>query len=70
MDGTRISVSQATTELSPKGGGSRLIYMENGNCLDGPDGVTGRREGTEWILDISGRSSRARGSGCAKEDQP
>jgi len=54
LDGIRISVSLATTELIPEGEGTRLIYTENGSYLDGLDGVAGRREGTEWNLDALG----------------
>lgn len=54
LDGTRISVSLATTELLPEGEGTRLIYTENGSYLDGLDGVEGRRSGTEWLFDNLG----------------
>ena len=54
LNGTRISVSLATTELIPEGDGTRLIYTENGSYLDGHDGAESRRQGTEWLLDNLG----------------
>ena len=54
MDRTRISVSLATVELSPKGGGTQLTYTEQGVFLDGLDGhdaVASRERGTIDLLD-------------------
>jgi uncharacterized protein YndB with AHSA1/START domain len=54
LDGVRISVSLATTELIPEEEGTRLIYTENGSYLDGHDGAESRRAGTAWLLDNLG----------------
>ena len=54
LDGKRISVSLATTELIPAGEGTRLVYTENGSFLDGLDTVNPRKGGTEWLLDALG----------------
>lgn len=54
LDGKRISVSVATTELVPDGDGTRLIYTEQGAFLDGLDSAASRQEGSAWILDALG----------------
>ena len=53
VDDKRISVSVATIELEPAGGGgTRLILTEQGAYLDGGfDGSAGREEGTRGLLD-------------------
>jgi uncharacterized protein YndB with AHSA1/START domain len=50
-DGARISVSVATIDLVPEGGGTRLTYTEQGAFLDGRDVPEMRKEGTEEMLD-------------------
>lgn len=54
LDGKRISVSVATTELVPEGEGTRLIYTEQGAFLDGLDSAASRQEGSAWLLDALG----------------
>jgi uncharacterized protein YndB with AHSA1/START domain len=53
-DETRISVSLATVELEPKGGGTRLIFTEQGAFLDGEDNPQDRQQGTGSLLDALG----------------
>lgn len=55
MGGERISVSVATTELTPEGTGTKLVLTEHGAFLDGLDTVEQRREGTEWVMDQLGK---------------
>ena len=50
-DETRISVSLATLELKPEGGGTRVVYTEQGAFLDGHDTVEQREEGTIGLFD-------------------
>lgn len=54
IDGTRISASLATVELSPSGGGTRLVYTEQGAFLDGLDTPEARSGGTGTLLDALG----------------
>jgi uncharacterized protein YndB with AHSA1/START domain len=54
MDGTRISVSLATVEFKPSGGGTRLIFTEQGAFLDGHDIPAQREQGTGGLLDALG----------------
>jgi uncharacterized protein YndB with AHSA1/START domain len=56
MDGKRISVSLATIELKPEGGGTRLKLTEQGAYLDGFDDPSVREKGTNDLLDALGRS--------------
>lgn len=51
MDETLISVSLATVEFRPAGGGTRLIYTEQGAFLDGHDTPAQREQGTIELLD-------------------
>ena len=51
MDGTRISVSLATTEFLPNGDGTTLIYTEHGAYLDGLDTPDAREHGTNELFD-------------------
>jgi uncharacterized protein YndB with AHSA1/START domain len=51
MDGERISVSVASVELAPDGGGTRLTLTEHGVFLDGLDSPALREEGTGYLLD-------------------
>lgn len=53
-DETRISVSLATVELEPDGGGTRLIFTEQGAFLDGEDKPQDREQGTGSLLDALG----------------
>jgi uncharacterized protein YndB with AHSA1/START domain len=56
MDGTRISVSLGTVELSADGDGTRLVYTEKGAYLDGHDTPEQRQEGTEQRFEALGES--------------
>jgi uncharacterized protein YndB with AHSA1/START domain len=50
--GARVSVSVATVELMPEGGGTRLAYTEQGAFLDaGRDGAAEREDGMTELLD-------------------
>jgi uncharacterized protein YndB with AHSA1/START domain len=51
MNETRISVSLATVELRSEGGGTRLVYTEQGAFLDGWDDAGQREEGTRGLFD-------------------
>jgi uncharacterized protein YndB with AHSA1/START domain len=51
LDERRISVSLATVELTPTGGGTRLLYTEQGAFLDGFDSPALREQGMGSLLD-------------------
>jgi uncharacterized protein YndB with AHSA1/START domain len=51
LDKTRISVSVGTTEITPDGAGSKLIYTEQGAFLDGYDDAGERERGTQGLFD-------------------
>ncbi len=53
-DETRTSVSVATVELTPEGGGTRLTYTEQGAFLDGHDRPEWREQGCSDLLDALG----------------
>jgi uncharacterized protein YndB with AHSA1/START domain len=50
----RISVSLATMEIVPSGGGARLVYTEQGAFFDGADKPAGREAGCGKLLDKLG----------------
>jgi uncharacterized protein YndB with AHSA1/START domain len=54
LDESRISVSLATVELEPEGGGTRLVLTEHGAFLDGHDTPEQREQGTGSLLDALG----------------
>jgi uncharacterized protein YndB with AHSA1/START domain len=54
MDRQRISVSVATVEFRPEGGGTQMVVTEHGAFLDGLDSVEQRQKGTEWLMDQLG----------------
>ena len=56
MNGDRISVSVATIELRPAGGGTDLVVTEQGVYLDGLDNAAQRRQGTEDLMDALAKS--------------
>ena len=58
-DGTRISVSLATAELTPAGAGTRLVYTEQGAFLDGHDDPQERKRGTIELFDALGAALEA-----------
>jgi uncharacterized protein YndB with AHSA1/START domain len=59
LDDTRISVSLATVELAPDGGGTRLTFTEQGVFLDDYDGTRDRERGTHLLLDNLERALHA-----------
>ncbi len=54
MNGRRISVSVATLEFYPTGGGTRLILTEQGAYLDGLDTMQAREHGTNELFNSLG----------------
>lgn len=56
LDGKRISVSQATIELSADAAGTRLKVTEQGVFVDGYDDAGNREHGTNWLMDKLGTS--------------
>jgi uncharacterized protein YndB with AHSA1/START domain len=54
LDRARISVSLATVELKPEGGGTRLVFTEQGAFLDGLDTPAEREQGTGSLLGALG----------------
>jgi hypothetical protein len=50
IDDTKISVSLATIEFEPAGGGTKLILTEQGAFLDGYDDAGSRERGTGGLL--------------------
>ncbi len=51
VDETRMSVSVATIELTPAGGGTKLTMIEQGAFLDGLDTSEQREHGTRELLE-------------------
>ena len=49
-----ISVSLTTIEIAPEGGGTRLVFTEQGVFFDGPEAAAARRNGTPSLLDRLG----------------
>ncbi len=47
----RTSVSLATVEIAPSGGGARLVYTEQAAFFDGTDRPGGREEGCRELLE-------------------
>jgi uncharacterized protein YndB with AHSA1/START domain len=54
LDDQRISVSLATIELKPRGGGTLLVFTEQGAYLDGFDDPKVREHGTAERFDALG----------------
>lgn len=52
--GTHLSVSLATVEFAPAGGGTRMTFTEQAAFLDGRDGTDSRRTGTAAHFDRLG----------------
>jgi uncharacterized protein YndB with AHSA1/START domain len=52
----RISVSVATIDFAPDGGGTKLTMTEQGVFLDGHDTVAQREHGTGILLDVLGEA--------------
>jgi uncharacterized protein YndB with AHSA1/START domain len=55
VDGVRISISVATVEFKPEGGGTRLVFTEQGAFLDGHEPPSRREGGMGTLLDSLGR---------------
>lgn len=55
VDGKRISVSLATVELEAEGGGTRLVYTEQGAFLDGADQPANREVGCGELFEALAR---------------
>jgi uncharacterized protein YndB with AHSA1/START domain len=51
IDGTNISASLGTVEFEAVGGGTRLIYTEQGAFFDGADGPSSRQQGWHGLLE-------------------
>ncbi len=56
QDGKKISVSQACVQILPDGNGTRLVVREDGAFLDGYDDNGSREHGTNWLMDMLGKS--------------
>jgi uncharacterized protein YndB with AHSA1/START domain len=56
LNDKKISVSLATLQLEPAGGGTRLKVAEQGAFLDGYDDAGSRQRGTAHLLDALGAS--------------
>jgi uncharacterized protein YndB with AHSA1/START domain len=56
LDGRKISVSQASIEIRPEGGGTKLVLTEYGDYLDGYDDAGSREHGTNFLMDMLGKS--------------
>ena len=56
LDGKKISVSQASVELIPEEGGTKLVLTEYGDYLDGYDDAGSREHGTNFLMDALGKS--------------
>ncbi len=55
LEGSLVSVSLASVEFRPAGGGTQLTYTEHGAFLDGHDDPELRKNGTGGMLDELGR---------------
>jgi uncharacterized protein YndB with AHSA1/START domain len=55
LGGELVSVSLATVEFKPAGGGTQLTYTEHGAYLDGRDTPDLREHGTGDLLDALGK---------------
>ena len=56
LDGKKISVSQATIQIIPENGGTKLTVTEHGDFLDGYDDAGSREHGTNFLMDRLGKS--------------
>ena len=54
LDGTHISTSLATVEMTPAGSGTRLTFTEQAVFLDGYDDSGSRERGTRILLEQLG----------------
>jgi uncharacterized protein YndB with AHSA1/START domain len=51
LDGKKISVSQASVELTAENGGTKFVLTEYGDYLDGYDDAGSREHGTNALMD-------------------
>ena len=51
MGAVPLSASLTTVELVPSGGGTRLVFTEQGAYFDGVDSAKGREEGCRALLE-------------------
>jgi uncharacterized protein YndB with AHSA1/START domain len=56
LDGKKISVSQTCIELFAENGGTKLVLTEYGDYLDGYDNAASREHGTNFLMDMLGKS--------------
>lgn len=56
LDDRKISVSQASIEIKPDNGGTKLVLTEYGDYLDGYDDAGSREHGTNFLMDALGKS--------------
>jgi uncharacterized protein YndB with AHSA1/START domain len=56
LNGKKISVSQASIELTAEKGGTKLVLTEYGDYLDGHDDAGSREHGTNFLMDALGKS--------------
>jgi uncharacterized protein YndB with AHSA1/START domain len=56
LNGTPISASLATIEITPCSDGTQVTWTEYGVYLDGFDNPAVREEGTGWLMDKIGAS--------------
>lgn len=56
IDGTPISVSLTSIELTPDGAGTRLTLVEHGIYLDGYEDKGSREHGVGWQMDKLGET--------------
>jgi hypothetical protein len=56
LDGKKISVSQACITIVPDGSGTRFTLTEYGDYLDGYDDAGSREHGTNFLMDMLGKS--------------
>jgi len=59
IDGQKISVSQASIELTADGEGTKFVLTEYGDYLDGYDDAGSREHGTNALMDALGKSLAA-----------
>jgi uncharacterized protein YndB with AHSA1/START domain len=59
LDGSRVSISLATAELTPEGDGTRLVFTEQGAFLDGHETPARRDQGRAACWTRWARSCRA-----------
>ena len=64
MGERRISISLATVQFQPAGGGTRMTFTEQDVFLDGYDDAGSREHGTNWLLDKLGDALKTETAGA------